>query len=63
MDCEKLARFRIDFVKDAGPDHAFACEDDLKEVILGIIENARGRAVRISMLSSTSDEPCEKGVE
>jgi hypothetical protein len=63
MECEKLAKFRIDFVKDAGPDHAFACEDDLKEIILEIITAARGRAVRISMLSAESDEPCELGVE
>lgn len=61
--CRKLASFRIDFVKSGGPDHAFACEGHLGQMLVPLLRVSRGSAARVSGLPGSSDEPCELGVE
>ena len=61
--CGKLANYRIDFMTSTGPDHAFACEDDLPKILMPILKVARGGAARVAGLPGSSEEPCELGVE
>ena len=63
VDCQNVAAYRIDVVRASGSDHAFACEDHLKEVLVPTLKACRGNAARVSITPPTSEEPCELGVE
>lgn len=63
MDCESLACYRIDVVNKSGPDHSFACEEHLGEMLVQVLKVCRGNAARVSTLPTDSEEPCELGVE
>ena len=61
--CEKFADFMIVFVRSAGADQAYACEEHLQKVLLPALQGAKGHAARVSRVPADSQEPCEFGVE